>query len=136
MKITTKEEFMACTDQSGDCWLWAGQLDNYGYGIRGRQGKAHRLAYEIFVGPIPDGHEIHHTCDVKSCVNPEHLEAITRAEHARLGKQAAQTHCVNGHEFTAENTYTYNDGKNRACRACNRRAVAARKARLRTEAVR
>jgi hypothetical protein len=62
-------------DPMSGCWLWEGTLRN-GYGVmRTHPGKsyAHRLAYETYVGPIPDGLEVCHRCDVKCCINPSHL---------------------------------------------------------------
>ena len=74
-------------EDRNDCWIWKGALDKWGYGLISRGGKheglvlAHRFAYEHFVGPIPDGHEIRHTCHVSHCVNPMHLTTGTRADN-------------------------------------------------------
>ena len=73
------------------CWVWTGRLNDDGYGVldmswRGGGPKlrsAHRLAYELLVGPIPDGLELDHLCFVRSCVNPAHLEPVTHAENLR-----------------------------------------------------
>jgi hypothetical protein len=66
----------------GDCQLWGGLVTDEGYGtLRGRT--AHRLAYEWAYGPIPPNLIVHHKCQNKLCINPTHLEAITRPEHAR-----------------------------------------------------
>lgn len=71
--------------QADGCWLWtAAKSDGYGLFKIGRiQHQAHRLAYEMFTGRIPSGHEIDHVCRNRSCVNPEHLEAVTRRENLR-----------------------------------------------------
>lgn len=111
------------------CWLWT-RSTTKGYGkirLNGAQILVHRLAYESAVGPIPDGLTIDHLCRVRGCVNPAHLEAITRGENTLRGetisaRNAVKTHCVNGHEFTAENTRVA-DG-HRACRACQRARAA------------
>lgn len=69
----------------GGCWIWAVGKSN-GYGRLFHQGQtrsAHRLAYEAWVGPIPDGLEIDHLCRVKSCVKPCHLEPVTHTENMR-----------------------------------------------------
>lgn len=115
------------------CWLWTGLLLPNGYGRFCPNGApyaavAHRYAFEKMVGPIPDGQELHHTCEEKRCVNPAHLRAVTRWEHSILltphnptAINAAKTHCIHGHEYSEENTY--HDPKNprwRSCRACRR----------------
>lgn len=105
------------------CWLWTAYLDKKGYGRLRWQGKgckAHRLVYELLVGPIPAGLQIDHLCRVRNCVNPAHMEPVTLAENVRRGTSGAinrtKTHCPKGHEYTADNTYTHK-GK-RACKAC------------------
>ena len=65
---------------------------------------AHRAAYELFVGPIPSGYEIDHLCRVRDCVNPDHLEAVTRRENLLRGDtfaatHAAKTECPRGHPY-------------------------------------
>lgn len=76
---------------STGCWLWKGAL-SAGYGTVGIAPQisrsAHRLAYIAFVGPIPKGLEIDHLCGIPSCINPEHLEPVTRAENCRRAKAA------------------------------------------------
>jgi hypothetical protein len=67
-----------------DCWHWQGCKNEKGYGVAGHQGKtkkAHRLAYELLVGTIPDGMCLLHTCDNPSCCNPAHLRVGTRADN-------------------------------------------------------
>jgi hypothetical protein len=72
------------------CWIWYGARNSSGYGVMKPMGRGdvdrrvHRLVYEIFVGPIPDGAVFHHTCGVKACVNPGHLVLMSTAEHIRL----------------------------------------------------
>lgn len=94
----------------GGCWLWTAPLRNDGYGeigSGGREGKqilAHRASYLSFVGPIPDGLELDHLCRVRCCVNPAHLEPVTRAENNRRGLNGVlKTHCKRGHLFVPEN---------------------------------
>jgi hypothetical protein len=71
-------------DKTGECWLWTGATDGDGYG-KVRQGErlfsVHRLAYEQWVGPIPEGMVVCHTCDVTNCCNPAHLWLGTSAEN-------------------------------------------------------
>jgi hypothetical protein len=83
---------------------------------------AHRASYEFFVGPIPDGLEIDHVwtrgCRHTNCVNPEHLEPVTRAENMRR-RAALIVECASGHPYTPENTGRATNGT-RYCKSCNR----------------
>lgn len=115
------------------CVIWHGYVDAAnGYGLLyagGREFKAHRALYMAYKGAIPRGHVLHHVCGEKLCVNPAHLEALTPSEHMRLHDlnghyrvaKLAQTHCRQGHEYTAENTYmeSQRGGQlRRRCRTC------------------
>jgi hypothetical protein len=108
------------------CWQMKVSLSEWGYGRikhEGRQVMVHRLAYEAFVGPIPEGLVIDHLCRNRGCINPDHLEAVTESENIRRGTSptaanARKTHCKHGHEFTPENTYL--KGTWRICRICQR----------------
>lgn len=82
---TLMERFWAKVerDPSG-CWLWTASLADGGYGHFGRW-KAHRYAYETLVEPVPHGLDLDHLCRVRHCVNPSHLEPVTRAENLRRG---------------------------------------------------
>lgn len=126
------ELFWAKVEKPADgdgCWLWTGFALN-GYGRFGGSGwgwcaNAHRWAYERLVGPIPQGLVLDHLCRVHSCVNPAHLEPVTNHENLMRGdtipaRNAAKTHCVNGHEFTPENTrlYTEPPPRNTTTRVC------------------
>lgn len=114
---------------TGFCWEWTGALDQNGYGqffIRRPLSpvKAHRLAYEILVGPIPEGAKGDHLCRNRSCVNPDHIDPIPNRDNVLRGfgitaMHARQTHCKNGHEFTPENTFTKDNG-GRGCRECRK----------------
>lgn len=93
--------FWAKVDQSGECWLWTANLTKpNGYGrfhLNDRMVLAHRLTYETFVGPIPDGMQLDHLCRVKQCVNPAHLEPVTNRENVL---RALPSTCVAGHQRT------------------------------------
>ena len=74
-------------DESG-CWLWQSATDHDGYAlvhVDGVQQLAHRVAYVLAVGAIPDGLVLDHTCRQRSCVNPFHLEPVTQLENVRRG---------------------------------------------------
>jgi hypothetical protein len=67
------------------CWLWTGHVNEYGYGILGIEHKAraaHRVSYEGYNGPISQGLLVMHTCDVRCCVNPDHLRLGTHKDNA------------------------------------------------------
>lgn len=100
-------------DAEGDCWIWKGHTHKGYARFNGRQ--AHRVLFEAFIGPIPDGLELDHLCRNPLCVNPHHVEPVTRAENMRR-RSEAQTHCKRGHEFTEANTYLR--GGRRTCRRC------------------
>jgi hypothetical protein len=68
------------------CWLWLGKRNDRGYALtpfNGNMVGAHRVYYQRHVGPIPEGHHVHHKCEVRHCVNPDHLVALSPTEHMR-----------------------------------------------------
>lgn len=113
--------------QSDGCWCWTGSLKETGYAQfydGTKVVRAHRWAYEQLTGPIPEGRHLDHTCRVRHCVNPDHLEPVTKRENERRGlKGELKTHCTKGHEYTEENTYRYKNG-HRRCRQCRREQMA------------
>lgn len=108
------------------CWEWDGRHFAGGYGgshivINGKQEIcAHRIIYMLLVGPIPEGLDLDHLCRNRGCVNPDHLEPVTRRENISRGFWGARTHCVHGHEYTEANTYRVPVSGHRQCRICNR----------------
>lgn len=133
------DRFWSKVTQTGDdCWTWTGALNTNGYGqwgIGGVSKSVHRLAYEAFVGPIPDGLVLDHLCRNRACCNPAHLEPVTQAVNAARGIEATKTHCLRGHALTGDNLVIKKRGRLtpvRNCRTCNnalrsaahRRAVA------------
>lgn len=88
--ITTRYE----VDANG-CWIWTGSKSKQGYGRikwRGKGYTAHRAMYEHLVGEIPEGLVLDHTCNVKSCVNPDHLDPVTNA--VNLARAYGRGHCA------------------------------------------
>ena len=102
-----------------DCILWTGYVGRNGYGQFSRSTAAHRRAYELAYGPIPEGHDIHHTCHVKTCVNPDHLRALTRVGHIQTSPVVQKEVCANGHRYDAIGM-TKEGYVRRRCKVCDR----------------
>lgn len=131
------EDFWKRVDrrEPDECWEWKLHRGRHGYGrgsIEGRQALAHRIAYELAIGPIPEGLVLDHLCRNPPCCNPAHLEPVTSAENTRRGDhtncgawQREKTHCVQGHAYDEANTYRRPNGT-RMCRECARLADLAR----------
>lgn len=134
------------------CWIWTGSMQANGYGnialslredFKGGSGRllAHRAMYELLKGPIPAGLDLDHICRVRKCVNPEHLEPVTRQVNVLRGQtvtaaNAIKTHCIHGHPFDESNTRIKkrpNGKQSRNCKACDARQTAEYKARKRSE---
>jgi hypothetical protein len=136
MELTQKQKdkFFQKINKTDDCWLWTAATNEHGYGvvrINKRLFKAHRVSYEIHKGEIPEGLSLDHLCKNRSCVRPEHLEAVTHRENCLRGNGlpsmwAARrsmpriTHCKHGHEMTPENCYFIPSTGARCCRQCQK----------------
>jgi hypothetical protein len=135
-KLTDTERFLSYVNKTDTCWLWTRSINiQTGYGQfshHSRLVSAHRYSYELVKGEIPKGLELDHLCRIRHCVNPSHLEAVTRSVNMLRAMpyrkiKELSTHCPHGHPFDETNTlykktrnrtvggeqYTY-----RVCRKC------------------
>ena len=133
-KRTILERFwrMVTPEPNSGCWLWLGAGSEDGYGHFHMQDlnlvMAHRAAWMLLVGPIPDGLQLDHLCRVRCCVNPAHLEPVTpkvNLERAwwpkgRGGSEKWET-CLRGHPLSG--IRRAKGSQRRACRECARRLM-------------
>lgn len=123
--MTLFERFMSKTTPTAGCWEWTGAKISNGYGelsYKNAPAYAHRIAFALFVGPIPFGQVICHSCDNPGCVRPSHLwagsyqdntkDAIAKGRVKNPPAPMKLVVCARGHERTSENL------TRRACRLC------------------
>lgn len=124
-KLSVFDRFMGFVRKADNgCWDWMAARLPQGYGlfkVGGKMVRAHRMAWQLFHGPIPEGLTLDHLCGRPCCVCPAHLEPVTMKENLRRGngipaRNARKTHCKYGHEFSAENTII--KAGHRQCRLC------------------
>jgi len=141
------DRFWSKVDKSESCWIFTASGNKWGYGQFWYQGKftgAHRFSYFLEHGEIKSKLEIHHICRNRRCVNPKHLEAISRQEHNRRWRNLApsieatkkryadRTECLKGHLLTKDNTRVYINTSGyteRRCKTCHREREAAKRKR-------
>ena len=126
LPVPAHDRFWMKVQKTDTCWLWTAACNQGGYGrflCDGKLVQAHRWAYEQVKGPIPEGLDLDHLCRVRNCVNPNHLEPVTRRQNLMRGEHTYAKlhragHCKRGHPFNKQNTYICKQGK-RHCRICN-----------------
>ncbi len=120
MSIELVVRFFSKIEQSDGCWVWVGEVLPNGYGrlvYRRKRVLAHRLSYYLHRGAIPAGAQIDHLCRNRTCVRPDHLEAVSPRENVLRGEglaaqNARATHCKVGHPIDGRK------GRQRYCRTC------------------
>jgi hypothetical protein len=134
MAITALRAALKNNWQDSPCRIWPSYINPQGYGEigtskrLGKNLKGHRIVWEAVNGPVPEGMELDHLCRNRACVNPAHLEAVTHKENTLRGAgptaiNSRKTQCVNGHDFSPENTRILGNGR-RQCKTCQERHTA------------
>lgn len=121
--------FWSKVDKSGECWNWTAYRNRDGYGrfyLNGSYVNAHRLAWVMHNGSIPDGLTVDHVCRNRACVKLSHLRLLTRGENVLAGtgysgRNKRKQVCPRGHAYDI----VFKNGK-RWCRACKREQDAKR----------
>ncbi len=126
-QLLINNNFWDKVDKGGCCWIWtAGVRGGYGgFKVNRKLVDAHRYAFELTKGKIPEGLQIDHLCRNHSCVNPEHLEAVTQRENVLRGygvcaNNSRKTHCKRGHELIGNNLGHEKYSTKRRCKTCDR----------------
>ena len=113
-------------EPNSGCWLWVAALDEEGYArfhFMGTNRNAYKLAFEVLRAPVPPGLFLDHLCRVRCCVNPWHLEPVSKRENAIRGDSRPavnlrKAHCPRGHPYSPENTTFGRNRNHRLCRMC------------------
>ena len=113
-----------------DCWPWRWSVDSNGYGQlfvpeHHRRFRTHQLTYRLWRGTVTDGLELDHLCRNSRCANPQHLEPVTHRVNILRGKSPAaraahRTHCLKGHQLSADNLRLCDLPERRRCLMCDR----------------
>ncbi len=127
------DEFWSRVDftNPAGCWLWKQSTGSHGYGqwwphrgsgegVADQNWLAHRLAWTLVLGTIPDDMTIDHLCYERRCVRPDHLRLLPNVENARDNGASRRTHCPHGHPYDEANTYVNPATGHRRCRQCAR----------------
>ena len=127
-KLIAKVSNLILKNEISGCWEWCGYVSKHGYGqfsYKKKSWKAHRIVYLLFSGDLKEGLEIDHLCRNRKCVNPKHLEQVTRAVNVYRGLSPIavfmkRNECSKGHKYTPENTYKRPNDPKRFCKICRR----------------
>jgi hypothetical protein len=127
--VPIEKRFWNKVHKTSSCWIWQGATkgrdDDYGcVRINGRGEYAHRVAYELVKGPIPNGLHLDHLCRERLCVNPDHLEPVDNRTNILRGigptaANARMKFCKRGHELNDQNVSITSAGS-RQCNPCRR----------------
>jgi len=129
MKRSMAERFWEKVEKTEGCWIWHASKDKDDYGFFGINSRivllAHRVSYELGKGRIPNNKELDHVCRNHSCVNPNHLEAVTHKENMLRGngwsgRNVRKTHCPKGHPLVEGNLVVHRlKYGHRECKICH-----------------